>query len=143
MINIMQYFIFNCMYYFILRLRCAVFPFINFHEISIKINASLMQSYSVASDEDTWKIKGPTVMTEKERAESVRHCKYVDEVIENSPWVLTPEFVEKHKVRYQRTLHVRVYYSRPFICIYIVLKHFTMTHCGTADRSTLSCTART
>jgi choline-phosphate cytidylyltransferase len=52
----------------------------------------------VASDEDTWKIKGPTVMTEKERAESVRHCKYVDEVIENSPWVLTPEFVEKHKI---------------------------------------------
>ncbi len=53
----------------------------------------------MASDEDTWKIKGPTVMNEKERAESVRHCKYVDEVIENSPWVLTPEFIEKHKVR--------------------------------------------
>jgi len=52
----------------------------------------------VASDADTWKIKGPTVMNEKERAESVRHCKYVDEVIENSPWVLTPEFIEKHKV---------------------------------------------
>jgi choline-phosphate cytidylyltransferase len=54
----------------------------------------------VASDEDTHRIKGKTVMNEKERAESVRHCKWVDEVVENAPWTLTPEFIEKYKIDY-------------------------------------------
>ena len=35
----------------------------------------------VSSDEDTRKFKGKTVMNLKERAESVRHCRWVDKVI--------------------------------------------------------------
>jgi choline-phosphate cytidylyltransferase len=35
----------------------------------------------VSSDEDTRKFKGKTVMNLKERAESVRHCRWVDQVI--------------------------------------------------------------
>jgi len=54
----------------------------------------------VASDEDTHRIKGKTVMNEKERAESVRHCRWVDEVVENAPWIITPEFLEKHQIDY-------------------------------------------
>ena len=38
-------------------------------------------------------------MTEKERYESLRHCRYIDEVIPDAPWSLTPEFLEKHKVK--------------------------------------------
>jgi glycerol-3-phosphate cytidylyltransferase-like family protein len=38
-------------------------------------------------------------MDEKQRAESVRHCKWVDEVVENSPWVLDQAFIDKHQVR--------------------------------------------
>jgi glycerol-3-phosphate cytidylyltransferase-like family protein len=45
-------------------------------------------------------MKGKTVFNEKERYESVRHCKHVDEVVEDAPWVLTPEFLEKHKIDY-------------------------------------------
>ncbi|KAI9002561.1 putative choline-phosphate cytidylyltransferase A [Hyaloraphidium curvatum] len=54
----------------------------------------------VCSDEDTHKHKGRTVMTEEERAESVRHCKWADEVICPAPWIITPEFMEKHKIDY-------------------------------------------
>lgn len=41
-------------------------------------------------------------MTHAERAESLRHCRWVDEVIENAPWVVTEEYINLHKVR--RTL---------------------------------------
>ncbi|XP_034092417.1 LOW QUALITY PROTEIN: choline-phosphate cytidylyltransferase B-like [Gymnodraco acuticeps] len=52
----------------------------------------------VCSDELTHKFKGFTVMTEFERYEALRHCRYVDEVLRDAPWTLTPEFLEKHKI---------------------------------------------
>lgn len=54
---------------------------------------------TVCSDELTHKYKGFTVMTEIERYEALRHCRYVDEILRDAPWTLTPEFLEKHKVR--------------------------------------------
>lgn len=52
----------------------------------------------VASDEDTHRLKGRTVQTCAERAESLRHCKWVDQVVAPCPWLITPEFVEKHQI---------------------------------------------
>jgi len=52
------------------------------------------------NDAETHKRKGLTVLTDKERAESLRHCKWVDEVIEDAPWIVTPEFLEKHSIDY-------------------------------------------
>lgn len=54
----------------------------------------------VTSDALTHSIKGITVFNEEERAESLRHCRYVDEVITNAPWILTEEFMEEHEIDY-------------------------------------------
>uniref|UniRef100_A0A1D1XTF8 choline-phosphate cytidylyltransferase n=1 Tax=Anthurium amnicola TaxID=1678845 RepID=A0A1D1XTF8_9ARAE len=50
------------------------------------------------NDEVTHRYKGKTVMTEAERYESLRHCRWVDEVIPDAPWVITQEFLDKHKI---------------------------------------------
>lgn len=52
----------------------------------------------VCNDELTNSKKGLTVMNEHERAESLRHCRWVDEVVEDAPWTIDNEFLEKHKV---------------------------------------------
>ncbi|KAF2013739.1 Nucleotidylyl transferase [Aaosphaeria arxii CBS 175.79] len=56
----------------------------------------------VTGDKETHRRKGLTVLSARERAESVRHCKWVDEVVEDCPWIITdaPEFLEKHKIDY-------------------------------------------
>ena len=53
---------------------------------------------AVCNDTLTHKLKGKTVMSDKERYESVRHCRYVDELIPDAPWTLTDDFLEKHRV---------------------------------------------
>ncbi|KAL0835635.1 hypothetical protein Bca101_087524 [Brassica carinata] len=58
------------------------------------------KSLRCCNDEITNKFKGKTVMTESERYESLRHCKWVDEVIPDAPWVLTTEFLDKHQIDY-------------------------------------------
>ncbi|KAG0224304.1 choline-phosphate cytidylyltransferase [Actinomortierella wolfii] len=54
----------------------------------------------VCDDQQTHSRKGKTVMTDKERYESVRHCKWVDEVIEAAPWVIDQAFLDKHQIDY-------------------------------------------
>lgn len=53
---------------------------------------------TVCSDALTHKLKGFTVMNEDERYDAVSHCRYVDEVVRDAPWTLTPEFLAKHRV---------------------------------------------
>ncbi|CAF2405371.1 unnamed protein product [Rotaria sp. Silwood2] len=52
----------------------------------------------VCNDDLTHSKKGKTVMDESERYESVRHCRYVDEVVIDAPWVLDDEFLTQNKI---------------------------------------------
>ncbi|KAL7747413.1 choline-phosphate cytidylyltransferase [Sorochytrium milnesiophthora] len=54
----------------------------------------------VCNDAITHSKKGKTVMTDKERYESVRHCKWADEVVEDAPWFVDQEFLDKHRIDY-------------------------------------------
>uniref|UniRef100_A0A8C4X186 choline-phosphate cytidylyltransferase n=1 Tax=Eptatretus burgeri TaxID=7764 RepID=A0A8C4X186_EPTBU len=52
----------------------------------------------VNGDDLTHTYKGRTVMSENERYEAVRHCRYVDHVLRNAPWTISPEFISRHKI---------------------------------------------
>ncbi|KAI5952073.1 PCT1 [Candida margitis] len=54
----------------------------------------------IPSDVETHKRKGLTVLTDKQRCETLKQCKWVDEVIPNAPWCVTPEFLQQHKIDY-------------------------------------------
>ena len=45
------------------------------------------------SDEEILKTKGPTIFNGRERAEIMRHCKFVDEVQADTPYTPTIEFL--------------------------------------------------
>uniref|UniRef100_A0A023GIP5 choline-phosphate cytidylyltransferase n=1 Tax=Amblyomma triste TaxID=251400 RepID=A0A023GIP5_AMBTT len=52
----------------------------------------------VNSDQLTHSMKGRTVMSDFERYEAVRHCRYVDEVLRDAPWVIDEAFLQKNKI---------------------------------------------
>lgn len=54
----------------------------------------------VPSDVETHRRKGLTVLSDYQRCETLKHCKWVDEVIPNAPWCVTTEFLLKHKIDY-------------------------------------------
>lgn len=54
----------------------------------------------VTKDVDTERVKGLTVMSGAERSEVVGACKWVDEVIQDCPPVLLPEFFKEYNIDY-------------------------------------------
>ena len=54
----------------------------------------------VCSDEDVTREKGKPIMTAEERAECVRQCKWVDEVIINSKWLVDIEYLDQLGCKY-------------------------------------------
>ena len=54
----------------------------------------------VCCDKDTIEKKGKVVMSEKERVEIIKHCKWVDEVLFPAPWSYGLDFLEKNNIDY-------------------------------------------
>ena len=52
----------------------------------------------VISDKDASNYKREPIYSEQNRIILVKSCKYVDEVIENAPLVMTEEFMNKHNI---------------------------------------------
>ncbi|OIR57309.1 MAG: choline-phosphate cytidylyltransferase [Amphiamblys sp. WSBS2006] len=52
----------------------------------------------VCNKKTTHENKGKTLMTSEERYESVRHCRWVDEVVKDAPWILDEGFIKKHRI---------------------------------------------
>jgi choline-phosphate cytidylyltransferase len=52
----------------------------------------------VCDDVMTQKFKGKVVMNHTLRCDSVRHCKWVDEVAPDAPWVINDEFMTKYRI---------------------------------------------
>jgi choline-phosphate cytidylyltransferase len=50
------------------------------------------------NDEMTHAKKGVTVLTDTERYEAIRHCRYVDEVLKDAPWMITEKFLQANKI---------------------------------------------
>ena len=54
----------------------------------------------VCADEDVIREKGKPIMSAEERAECVRQCKWVDEVIVNSKWLVDIKYLDKLGCKY-------------------------------------------
>jgi len=52
----------------------------------------------VHSDLDTAKYKRKPIIEESQRYEIIESCRYVDEIIENAPLLITEEFMKEHQI---------------------------------------------
>lgn len=72
-----------------LQLRQAKLSFDNVHLL-----------VGVNSDEQVVEHKFSCIMTHVERCEAVRHCRWVDEVVQEAPWVIDQAFIDKYEIDY-------------------------------------------
>ncbi|GAA6036268.1 hypothetical protein JCM8097_006868 [Rhodosporidiobolus ruineniae] len=72
-----------------LQLRQCKLMFPSVHLLVGVCSSSLVRSH-----------KSNPVMSSSERYETMRHVRWVDEVVEDAPWTITPDFIEKHGIDY-------------------------------------------
>jgi len=54
----------------------------------------------VCSDDLVESHKAHCIMNHAERCETARHCRWVDEVVAEAPWVIDADFIEKFQIDY-------------------------------------------
>jgi len=63
-----------------------------------KVHPNVKLIVGVCCDSDIYKYKGHMIMSEQERTETVKHCKWVDDVIFPAPWCPTIEFMDANGI---------------------------------------------
>lgn len=53
---------------------------------------------TVHSDDVVLEMKGKVVIEYDERRELLKHIKWIDEIVDNAPWVVDAAFLEKHNI---------------------------------------------
>jgi len=72
-------------------------------QLFYKIKQLFPNSYLIAginSYNDIEKYKCISILTSEEKAKTIKHCKYIDEIIVDTPWVLDQDFINKHNIDY-------------------------------------------
>jgi choline-phosphate cytidylyltransferase len=54
----------------------------------------------VATDEDCKKYKKSPILTCEERKKCIKYNKFVDEIVDHAPWIITKEFMDTYKIDY-------------------------------------------
>ncbi|KAJ7484101.1 cholinephosphate cytidylyltransferase [Mycena galericulata] len=54
----------------------------------------------VNSDEQVREHKARGIMTHAERLEAARHCRWVDEIVAEAPWIIDQAFLDKYEIDY-------------------------------------------
>jgi len=54
----------------------------------------------ISGDKETIEKKGKIVMTETERTDILKHCRWVDETLCPCPWTITIDFLKAHNIHY-------------------------------------------
>lgn len=82
-----------------LLIRCADGHMLQLRQCKLAF-PSVHLLVGVCSDELVKRYKASPVLTSAERYESVRHCKWVDEVVEDAPWQIDEAFMKEHEIDY-------------------------------------------
>lgn len=93
-----------CMTYIYMRIYCnGVFDL--FHYGHARMFEAIKTKYpkctllvGVCQDEDVRYYKGDPILNHDERCESIRHCKWVDEIISDAPWIINDTFMKTHDI---------------------------------------------
>jgi len=77
------------------------------------IHPNIKLVVGICCDLDINKNKGHMIMTERERVETVKHCRWVDDIIFPAPWVPTLEFMDEQGIDF--IAHDTIAYDAPGI----------------------------
>ncbi|CAM9092399.1 unnamed protein product [Pylaiella littoralis] len=66
------------------------------------------------NDKLTHELKGRTVLKDTERYESLKHCKWVDEVVADAPWVVDDAFIAAHQASWLLTIDFVCHDALPY-----------------------------
>ena len=92
-------------------------------ELFYKIKQLIPHSYiivGISNDSDNEKYKTKSILTQDEKYKTIKHCKYVDHILTEIPWIINQDFINKHNINY--VCHDPIpYQTKPQLNLIIVI----------------------